>query len=245
MNYYNFHIGDYLRDTAHLSLVEHGAYRRMLDLYYASEKPLPLDVPWLCRLVRADSEPERDAVRFVLQHFFQKFEDGWHHKRCAAEIALAATKAKVARRNGKKGGRPKTQRVSSGFLNGTQKKADAKLPITNNQEPITNNQEPKRNKETPPKLVASLPDWLPVEAWNAWLEVRAKSRAPNTASALSIALKKLERLKAEGHDPSAVLENAALRGWRGLFAPPRSGAEGDLSKLISEIEEEDKKRAAH
>jgi uncharacterized protein YdaU (DUF1376 family) len=32
VNYYERHIGDYLKDTAHLSLLEHGIYTRLLDV---------------------------------------------------------------------------------------------------------------------------------------------------------------------------------------------------------------------
>jgi Protein of unknown function (DUF1376) len=40
MYYYQHHIGDYRKDTSHLSLIEHGIYRQLLDLYYITEKPL-------------------------------------------------------------------------------------------------------------------------------------------------------------------------------------------------------------
>jgi hypothetical protein len=65
--------------------------------------------------------------------------------------------------------------------------------------------------------VAPLPSWLPVEPWNAWLEVRTKKKIPNTARALSLAVGTLEKLRADGQDPTAVLEAATLKGWRGLF----------------------------
>jgi uncharacterized protein YdaU (DUF1376 family) len=112
MNYYPHHIGDYLRDTSHLTVLEDGTYRRMLDLYYASEKPLPLDFEWLTRLVRARENPEREAVHFILEKFFVKMEDGWHNKRADEEIRKDKVRVKAAKRNGKLGGRPKTQRVS-------------------------------------------------------------------------------------------------------------------------------------
>ena len=41
MNFYKRFIGDYQRDTAHLAMLEHGAYTALLDAYHATEKPLP------------------------------------------------------------------------------------------------------------------------------------------------------------------------------------------------------------
>lgn len=145
MNYYPHHIGDYLRDTSHLTLVEHGAYRRMLDLYYASEKPLPLDPVWICRLVRAEHETEREAVKFILEQFFEQKEDGWHSKRADAEIKAAYRRSKAARLNGKKGGRPKTQRVISGLANTNTEITQQKAPKS--QKPKANNQNQKEEKK--------------------------------------------------------------------------------------------------
>ncbi|PUE09012.1 hypothetical protein B9Z51_08765 [Limnohabitans sp. T6-5] len=87
MNYYEHHLGDYVRDTAHLSMVEDGAYRRLIDAYYTREKPLPADLKDVCRLARAITKPERDAVKVVLEEFFSQCPDGWRHKRCDAEIS--------------------------------------------------------------------------------------------------------------------------------------------------------------
>ena len=41
MNYYERHIGDYLKDTSHLSLLEHGVYTRLMDVYYTKETGIP------------------------------------------------------------------------------------------------------------------------------------------------------------------------------------------------------------
>lgn len=87
MNYYPHHIGDYLRDTAHLSLLEHGAYRRLLDVYYATEKPLPVEKAKVYRLVNAETRPERQAVDSVLSEFFHDTPDGWRNARADREIA--------------------------------------------------------------------------------------------------------------------------------------------------------------
>ncbi|HZR35128.1 MAG TPA: YdaU family protein [Nevskia sp.] len=88
MNYYEHHIGDYLKDAAFLTMVQDGAYRRLLDAYYTREKPLPADVKECCKLARAQTKPERDAVAYVLREFFNLEQDGHHQKRCEEEIAV-------------------------------------------------------------------------------------------------------------------------------------------------------------
>jgi uncharacterized phage protein (TIGR02220 family) len=107
VNYYPHHIGDYLRDTAHLTACEDGTYRRMLDVYYASEKPLPLETHWVCKLVRARTNEELEAVSEILRQYFTKCVDGWRNKRADDEIRKNKIRIKAAKTNGKRGGRPK------------------------------------------------------------------------------------------------------------------------------------------
>lgn len=87
MNYYEHHLGDYAKDTAHLSMIEHGAYRILLDVYYTREVPLPTDRRACYKLARAQSKEERAAVDYVLEEFFFEQSDGFHNDRCDAEIA--------------------------------------------------------------------------------------------------------------------------------------------------------------
>ena len=87
MNYYEHHLGDYIRDTAHLSLLEEGAYRRLIDWYYIQEAPLVLDLSALYKVARAFTKAERRAVECVVGQFFVRQEDGFHQKRADEEIA--------------------------------------------------------------------------------------------------------------------------------------------------------------
>lgn len=93
MNYYEHHLGDYLRDTAHLSMLEDGAYRRLIDAYYIREAPLPPTTREVFRLVRAQSKQDREAVETVLREFFTETPDGWVHSRCDREIERYHAKA--------------------------------------------------------------------------------------------------------------------------------------------------------
>ena len=107
MNYYERFVGDFQRDTGHLSCTEIGVYDRLLDHYYATEIPLPKDYTDLCRISRAMDKIEQKAVRRVADEFFPVAEDGMRHNaRADKEIAKAANRIKSAKENGKKGGRP-------------------------------------------------------------------------------------------------------------------------------------------
>ena len=109
MNYFEFYAGDYARDTADLTLAEHGAFLMLLSSYYSTEKPIPSDNPTLFRLVRAMTEDEQKAVLRVADKFFPvSSDDGLrHNKRADEEIVKARTRIEAARQNGKLGGRPK------------------------------------------------------------------------------------------------------------------------------------------
>ena len=113
MNFYKRHIGDYLRDAGHLTLLEHGVYTRLLDVYYTREGAIPSEQA--ARLIGARTRDERDAVDRVLAEFFELADDAWRQRRCEREIEAATTKAERNREIGKRGGRPRkteTQTVS-------------------------------------------------------------------------------------------------------------------------------------
>jgi len=103
MIWYKFHLGDYITHTLHLGDAEDLAYRRLLDLYYMSEKPIPLDTQAVSRKIRLDL----DITESVLSEFFEKTEDGYRNSRCDAEIARYQHQVSTNRSLGKRGGRPK------------------------------------------------------------------------------------------------------------------------------------------
>lgn len=114
MNFYNHHIGDYLKKTAHLSVTQHGAYFLLMQHFYATEAPLPTDKSSLYRIAKAETKPERNAVDSVIQQFWKKADGGLVNGRAQEEIAKASKARDAARENGRNGGRPKkTQPVSS------------------------------------------------------------------------------------------------------------------------------------
>ncbi|MBS3955324.1 MAG: YdaU family protein [Methylomicrobium sp.] len=118
MNYYERHLGDYARDTGHLSILEHGVYTLLLDRYYITESGIPETQVY--RLARAKTQEERDAVDTVLADFFilkviekpdglsigSKTERLWVNVRAEEEIAKAQARINASKTNGLRGGRP-------------------------------------------------------------------------------------------------------------------------------------------
>lgn len=84
MNYYERHLGDYAKDTAHLSMLEHGAYNLLLDRYYGTEAGIPASDVY--RVARAKTKPERIAVDSVLREFFTIVDGAWVKNRVEEEI---------------------------------------------------------------------------------------------------------------------------------------------------------------
>lgn len=105
MHYYARHIGNYARDTGHLSALEHGVYALLLDWYYLNEKPLSFE-----QAVRV-SRGNPVETQSVLSEFFKKTEQGWIHSYADREIEKYHSQAEKNRNNGKKGGRPKSAQV--------------------------------------------------------------------------------------------------------------------------------------
>ncbi len=103
MIWYKFHLGDYITHTLHLGDAEDLAYRRLLDLYYMSEKPIPLDTQAVSRKIRLDL----DITESVLGEFFERTDEGYRNSRCDAEIARYQHQVSTNRSLGKRGGRPK------------------------------------------------------------------------------------------------------------------------------------------
>lgn len=98
MKHYPRHIGDYLRDTGHLTLLEHGVYTRLLDMYYDGGGPLKLDVETLARRLTARTAEERAALTTILAEFFVLVDGAWTNKRCEATLSKYREFGEVQRR---------------------------------------------------------------------------------------------------------------------------------------------------
>lgn len=135
MHYYSHNVGDYRRDTSHLSMLEHGAYRQLMDTYYLTEKPLSLVHADLMRTHSARSADEVQAMENVLKDFFTRTDEGYIHKRCDVEIEAFHAKSCSASESAKaRWARVRAEKEADAMRTHSEGNANHK-PITNNQEP--------------------------------------------------------------------------------------------------------------
>lgn len=62
-----------------------------------------------------------------------------------------------------------------------------------------------------------LPDWIPLETWTAFIEMRKRIKKPATDFAKKLIVGKLEKFKAQGQDVVAILEKSITSGWQDVF----------------------------
>ena len=191
MNFYPFHIGDYISHTNHLTDEEDLAYRRMIDLYYQTEEPFT-DTAKLARKVRSSFE----IVGSLLHEFFVQEDGAWHNKRADAEIA----KYKAMKDGGRKGAALRWH------------KGGDTPPITlPKHSPMqTKNQEPRTKNQ-----IINTPDGVSDSVFKDYLEVRKLKKAKWTETAL----KGLQREAAKANMTlQEVMVMCCERNWVGFKA---------------------------
>ena len=88
--YVRFFWSDWIADTAHLDLMQLGAYMRLLEYVYQHSRPIPGDMERVYRIFNAATQEEKTAIREVLEEFFkQSIENGipvYRHSRAEREM---------------------------------------------------------------------------------------------------------------------------------------------------------------
>jgi uncharacterized protein YdaU (DUF1376 family) len=158
---------DFEAKTSHLTLLEDGAYNRLLRLCWMTPGcSIPADEAWIMRRVRARDEAEIDAVRTVLGEFFRVIKGRYSNARLTREF-IAATEAHEKRKKaGSKGGLSKSLKTNeSGPSNAIAK------PKQPEPEP---EQEPEKKEEdtsvsSKKERGSRLPDdWVLPRDWGEW-----------------------------------------------------------------------------
>lgn len=229
--WYSFYPADYARDTSHLSMIEHGAYRALMDHYYITGKPLPASALHLHRVCRAFASDEQDALNSVLHQFFTLTDEGWKHGRIEAELAKTgdiSAKRRLAATLRHKG---KNENLNIDANAGANAGASALQMDTHThtqshtqshtQEQIQKEKkEEKEKKEKPqaasaPRSSVSKPDDVSDQTWTDWIAHRKAKKATVTETVLKSIQAEADKA---GMNLEAALETMCARGWSGFKA---------------------------
>lgn len=81
---------------------------------------------------------------------------------------------------------------------------------------------------TKPRGADAPADWIPIDAWAGFVEMRKKMRGALTARAISLIVKELEKLRAAGHDVGTVLDQSTRNKWKDVY-PLKGNPNGNRS----------------
>jgi len=204
MHYYKRDIGQYYKKAGRLTMLQHGAYTMLMDACYDREifPTIEQAIDWCW----ASTEPEIEAVKFVLSKFFTE-HDGVFKQRHITEILekyhenAAINKAIAIEREAKRRAKStKREQVVN------ESPPNKELRTTNNQ--LTTKDQKKS------KVIFNLPNWINGDTWKAFVEHRQKLKAPMTNHAKNLIIKKLEKLNGKAND---ILNQSISSGWKGVF----------------------------
>lgn len=235
MKFYKRYPGDITIKTGHLDPSEFGCYDRLLDHYYATERPIPADGAYsICRAVKPE---HRRACDKVLSEFFTLTDRGWIQQRAEEVIAEALPALEAARANGKRGGRPKkvirqasdphqneTESKPSGFSTETEaatkpetQSADLGKAIQIPDSSLTTFEKRARKRAVPESVPADLlvESGFDGQTASEFIAHKAGKKAPLTPRAWQDHCR--EAAKA-GLSPQAAAEKVMAKGWKGFEA---------------------------
>ena len=164
MHYFEYNIKDYRADAFQLTLIQHGAYKQLIDQYYLNEKPLTLNIDDLCYELLIRGDDEKKAIVFILEKFFDKTEDGYAHKRCDVVIKKYKAKSNQSR-----------NAVNTRWAKEKGKDTDV---IRESYDRNTNQEQLTNNKEQFIEFVKPLD--VNLEVWNNYMTLRRAQNKPIT-----------------------------------------------------------------
>jgi len=235
MHSYQHNIKTFNNATRHLTRVERSLYRDLIELYYDTEHPLQaVDFSRLCRQVIANSDEEKDALKYVLSEFFVKTGDVYTHNYCDEVIDKFQTGIDAKSKAGVASAQSKKNRAMERINERSNKKQHENeneateintcSTVVTNQEPETINQEPVLNtsgkKASPAKASAEplpIPDFVKLENWNDFIEVRKGLKAKNTIQAMKALITQLNKIVSAGDDADEVVLQSIRSSWKDLY----------------------------
>jgi hypothetical protein len=216
-----FYPGDWRRDIGVQSLSYHdrGVWFEVLMLMHQSERRGVLVLNGrampdesIGRMLGLDNQSLTTTLTNLLTSGVASREPATDALMCRRMVRDEELR-KTRKECGKLGGNPV-------LVNQKSTTGDKQIPTPSSSSSSSSSKTLKPNKAQAPFV---LPEWVSPEVWNGFVEMRQKLRKSMTPKAKELTIKDLSKLRQEGNDPSAVLEQSIKNSWQGLYPVKQQG----------------------
>lgn len=236
MDWYPWYFTLYEQDTMHLDPYQDGCYRRLIDHYMKTRTPLPDNDQALARIIGDTQENWGAKASLAVRAFFKPKNGFLCHNRCDdildEQDNLSKTRSKSAKIAA-------NTRWKNKQLNQTVVPESDAPPMRDACEPYASpmrenatgqdrtrqdNKDSKYDRDSrgdflKQKHAFALPDFIPKELWQDYIDHRKKIKKPMTENAQKLAIKDLERFMQNGHDPVEIIKTTIVSGWTAFYEP--------------------------
>jgi uncharacterized protein YdaU (DUF1376 family) len=147
------------------------AYRRMLDLFYLKEMPLPSSVQTIAKLIRMRTHTE--CIANVLQEFWTLTESGYVNGKAEDNLSAIYKKSDKARRSAEKRWEKQRLKNANALNSDSEGNASAMLPINL----IPNTEDIKSIDDSSESPINNLQDELFEKFWAVYRKQQSQGKA--------------------------------------------------------------------
>jgi hypothetical protein len=125
------------------------------------------------------------------------------------------------------------KRADGGKLGGNPKLKvthEVKLEVKHKSTPSSSSSSSSSKKKDAATSVAmDFPDWMPMDTWYAFIQMRKRIGKPATDYAIKLIVEKLEKFKNSGQDVKQILEKSITSSWQDVFETKSNQA--DIARI--------------
>jgi uncharacterized protein YdaU (DUF1376 family) len=209
--HFPLYIGDALkRFIEYPTLQQRGAWVSIIVALVQNNGILPDDETIYYKCL-AFNEQDKQVLQQVLSKCLSKTEKGWVDDNTTILINNQKILREKRRIAGQVGGKSKQIKQANAIASAT-----VLLKQSESESESESKTELVKKKEGK-NFVLPLPEWLPLDDWNDYLDARNKRGKKATNRAKQLVIIKLHELRTSGNDPGAVLRESIVNGWTGVF----------------------------
>lgn len=217
---FQLYAADFYMDTAAWSATQVGAYFRLL-MHEWVNGPLPNNMTKLARIAGLDPRNMQKCWSAELAKKFTTDDAGMLVNKRLEEVRKEQQEYSESQRvKGAHGAEKRWKKDMAGAI--------AQPQPEDSSSSSSSSSEKKRKKKKEGKCAEPFvpPEWVDAEAWTRFLEFR-KKKGPFTEWAKHLIVVELDKLRKQGHDPTAVLNQSIVKGWTDVYPLKDKGGNGN------------------